>query len=74
MLADYFTKPLQGRMFRLFRNILMGHTSLKTLIELISVKERVEIEKMKENAEKLMRINPAEKYKKVIHQLKKMTK
>ena len=31
----------------------------------------VEIEKMKENAEKLMRINPAEKYKKVIHQLKK---
>ena len=74
MLADYFTKPLQGRMFRLFRNISMGHTSLKTLIELILIKERVEIEKMKENAEKLMRINPAEKYKKVIHQFKKMTK
>ena len=61
MLADFFTKPLQGRMYRLFRNILMGHTSLQTLIELIPIKEHVEVEKLRQNAEKLMPIDPAEK-------------
>ena len=42
MLADFFTKPLQGELFRFFRSIILGHTSI---IDVISVnpemKERV---------------------------------
>ena len=42
MLADYFTKPLQGRMFRIFWDIIMGYRQL-TDVKLIqqSIKERV---------------------------------
>ncbi len=48
MVADYFTKPLQGRMFTLFRNVIMGYTHISELIKLIPIKERVEIEKLKQ--------------------------
>ena len=33
MLADYFTKPLQGQMFRKFREVIMGYKSISTLKE-----------------------------------------
>jgi hypothetical protein len=31
MLADFFTKPLQGALFRKFRSILLGYTHINTL-------------------------------------------
>ena len=33
MLADYFTKPLQGQMFRKFREVIMGYKSISILKE-----------------------------------------
>ena len=43
MLADYFTKPLQGRIFRAFRQVIMGYKSISWLkTELSLNKERVE--------------------------------
>jgi hypothetical protein len=44
MLADFFTKPLQGSLFKLFRDVIMGYqpiTDLYTIVD-TSVKERVE--------------------------------
>jgi hypothetical protein len=34
MLADFFTKPLQGNLFRHFRDILMGYQHISTLLKL----------------------------------------
>ena len=48
MIADFFTKPLQGRMFHLFRNVIMGYAPLSTLTSLIPIKERVGMNKMQE--------------------------
>ena len=33
ILADYFTKPLQGGLFHMFKEIVMGRASLYKLIE-----------------------------------------
>ena len=41
MVADYFTKPLQERLFHYFRNIIMGCAPLDEVLEEISIKERV---------------------------------
>ena len=42
MLADFFTKPLQGELFRFFRNIIMGYVSVTDLFnEDSKIKERV---------------------------------
>ena len=32
MIADFLTKPLQGRLFRLFRAVLMGHITINELM------------------------------------------
>ena len=44
MLADYFTKPLNGRLFKYFRDIIMGYIPIRELIEKTrsKMKERVE--------------------------------
>ena len=44
MLADYFTKPLQGNLFRKFRAVIMGHCHISTLktVQNDEIKERVE--------------------------------
>ena len=43
MLADFFTKPLQGELYRFFRKIVMGHVSIIDIIAgLPGNKERVE--------------------------------
>mmetsp|Transcript_42935 Transcript_42935/g.62915 ORF Transcript_42935/g.62915 Transcript_42935/m.62915 type:complete len:105 (+) Transcript_42935:10-324(+) len=44
MLADYFTKPLQGKAFRRYWNIIMGKTHINDILDdsLYSIKERVE--------------------------------
>ena len=42
MLADFFTKSLQGSLFRKFRAIIMGWEPLSALQDLGELKERVE--------------------------------
>jgi hypothetical protein len=32
MLADYFTKPLQGNVFRKFRSVILGYTHINELL------------------------------------------
>jgi hypothetical protein len=61
MLADFFTKPLQGMLFRKFRDILLGqvHTSETSMVSLIKREERVG-ESMKQNVlsnESAMKVN-----------------
>jgi hypothetical protein len=43
MLADFFTKPLQGSLFEKFRKVLMGHAHIDTLssLSLLPTEERV---------------------------------
>jgi hypothetical protein len=43
MLADFFTKPLQGSLFNRFRTVLMGHAHIDTLspLSLLPTEERV---------------------------------
>ena len=41
MAADFFTKPLQGRMFKIFRDVVMGYRPVKDVISEIPIKERV---------------------------------
>ena len=33
ILADYFTKPLNGSLFRLYRGVIMGHLSIDKLFK-----------------------------------------
>ena len=40
MLADYLTKLLQGRLFHLFRAVLLGHRHLSCLKELLPPSEQ----------------------------------
>ena len=44
MLGDYFTKPLQGKPFKRFWNIIMGLVHINDIIDdsVYSIKERVE--------------------------------
>ena len=44
MLADYFTKSLQGKAFRVYRDVVMGYKHISSLKELTPsrIKERVE--------------------------------
>ena len=44
MLADFFTKPLQGNLFRTFRDVVLGYkhiSSLQDIPEQVSAQERV---------------------------------
>ena len=40
MLADFFTKPLNGALFKKFKAVIMGHAHISTLLP--SSEERVE--------------------------------
>ena len=44
MLVDYFTKALQGKLFKRFRNVIMGYDSLNNILADLSfpLKEYVE--------------------------------
>jgi len=44
MLADNFTKPLQGQLFHLYRDIIMGYKPISILLDEIEHKERVEVQ------------------------------
>ena len=50
MLADFFTKPLQGKAFRVYRDVLMGYKHISSLKVLTpyALKERVENTNMNE--------------------------
>ena len=45
MIADFFTKPLQGNLFRLFRSVILGHEHTDSLHNHATApsEERVEI-------------------------------
>ena len=44
MLADYFTKPLQGKVFRVFRRVIMGYETISWLRQQLKTsKKRVGI-------------------------------
>jgi hypothetical protein len=44
MIADFFTKPLQGHLFRKFRDIIMGITHYSTLLIPSSIQSRSVLE------------------------------
>ena len=50
MLADFFTKPLNGKLFHLFRDVIMGYKDIHTLSDnSFSLKERIGNVSKKEN-------------------------
>ena len=55
MLADYFTKPLQGKLFHMFRDVIMGWKHVDTLKDIASSthKERVGSSSISDNVAKL---------------------
>ena len=64
MLADFFTKPLSGKLFHKFRDIIMGYKSITTLTdEQFSFKERVGNNKVSlvSNESKIKGNNPGHK-------------
>jgi hypothetical protein len=54
MLADFFTKPLQGSLFRKFRAVVMGHEHINSLKEPMSapLQERVGIPELRNVADR----------------------
>jgi hypothetical protein len=53
MLVDYFTKPLQGKAFKVYRDVVMGHKHINSLNDLVPsrIKECVENRNVNENEE-----------------------
>ena len=53
MLGDFFTKPLQGTLFRKFRDVILGYNHVDTLLTAPSeAEERVEIQRPKDEPDK----------------------
>ena len=67
MIADYFTKPLQGRLFNLFRDVIMGYRPLSDILSEIPPKERVG------NAEQNRNVSGLSRKKKEQQTLEKLT-
>ena len=61
MLADFFTKALQGKLFHFFRNIVMGYVSAHEVIAINpEMKERVEnLEKYQKDLISKMKLDDA---------------
>ncbi len=53
-MADFFTKPLQGSLFRKFRAVVMGHEHINSLKEPMSapLQERVGIPELRNVADR----------------------
>ena len=47
MIADYFTKPLQGKMFKMFRNLIMGYVHINDILQEIELSDKELVEKSK---------------------------
>ena len=59
MIANFFTKALQGRSLKVFINIIMGYTNISEILQTLNdnnvsfpIKERVENYDMSKNGEK----------------------
>ena len=75
MLANFITKLLQGNIFRLFGNIIMGHTSIEQLIDKsnTNLKERVGDQKVKGVLNYIAKYNTTNEkktYEDVVHKIK----
>jgi hypothetical protein len=46
MLADFFTKPFQGKLFQKFRDIIMGHEHINSLKETMPTSSQEQLEKV----------------------------
>ena len=47
MIAEYFTKPLQGKMFKKFRDLIMGYVHINDLLQEIEFSAKDCVEKSK---------------------------
>jgi hypothetical protein len=56
MIADYFTKPLQGKVFKMFRDLIMGYVHINDLLKEIenTIKERVDKHEIIEKSRKVI--------------------
>ena len=66
MIADFFTKALQGKAFKFFRDIIMGYTTVEEILRTLkdknvsfTVKERVENNGITKNDDKVIEKNPS---------------
>ena len=71
MIADYFTKPLQGTLFRKFREVIMGWKHISTLEEFLpankerlgnneDIEQKEIIEKKEEKEKKIKKVTYAD--------------
>ena len=47
MIADYFTKPLQGKMFKMFRYLIMVYVNVNDILQAIELSLKESVEKSK---------------------------
>ena len=60
MLADYFTKPLQGALFRKYWNVIMGRTHIDSLREVLISNDQIKPFEIKERVEDVIISNDKE--------------
>ena len=62
MLADFFSKPLQGTLFRCFRDVILGYRHIDTLqrIPTVPIEERDEEERIDTHVSALLKDTPTE--------------
>ena len=56
MIADYFTKPMQGNKFRMFRDLIMGYVHINDIFKAIELSAKECVEKSK-NVTKIQKPN-----------------
>ena len=47
MIAEYFIKPLQGKMFQVFRNLVMWYVHINDILQAIELSDKEYVEKSK---------------------------
>ena len=47
MIADYFTKPLQGKMFKMYRDLVMGYVHINDILKAIELSSKKPVDKSK---------------------------
>lgn len=59
MLADFFTKPLQGNLFRKFRDVILGYKHISSLSQVVpDAEERVETQENPRSKKDIQRASP----------------
>jgi hypothetical protein len=72
MLADFFTKPLQGSLFRTLRDVIMGYKDIDSLIS-FAFEERVENEEIGEDKNEKDESDETMTYADVVKRVKKVS-